>query len=257
MPDPNTSTGVEGEAAPPAGVGSLGVVVVAAGRSRRMAGVDKIFTELLGKPLIAHTVEALEASPLVGQIVLVLSPESVSPGRSLARDMGWAKLPPQSVCAGGARRQDSVRLGLERLSPCRWVAVHDGARPCVDADTLERGVEAARESGAAVAAVPAKDTIKVVTAGNKVETTPPRETLWLVQTPQIFLYDVLRQAHLSCDDDVTDDASMVERLGRDVHVFMGSYSNLKVTGQEDLDIAEVFLRNRAAGCRRAASTGNG
>ena len=254
MPGPNTSTGSSAaEAAASVGNDSLGVVVVAAGRSSRMAGVDKIFANILDKPLIAHTIEALEDSPLVGELVLVLSPENVPLGRSLARDRGWAKLPPESVCAGGARRQDSVRLGLERLSPCRWVAIHDGARPCVDADILQRGAEAALESGAAAAAVPAKDTIKVVTVRNRVEATPPRETLWLVQTPQVFLYDVLREAHLACDDDVTDDASMVERLGHDVHVFMGSYANLKVTSQEDLDVAEVFLRNRAMNSRRSTS----
>ena len=256
MPVPDTTTGSSAaEAAPPVGNDSLSVVIVAAGQSRRMAGVDKIFADILNKPLIAHTVEALEASPLVDELVLVLSPEKVPLGRSLARDRAWTKLPPESVCAGGPRRQDSVLLGLERLSPCRWVAVHDGARPCVDADTLERGLEAASESGAAVAAVPAKDTIKVVTAGSRVESTPPRDTLWLVQTPQVFLYDVLRQAHLACDQDVTDDASMVERLGRDVHVFMGSYANLKVTSREDMDVAEALLRNRAKSSRRPAARG--
>ena len=217
-----------------------------------MAGVDKIFANVLGKPLIAHTIDALAASPLVGELVLVLSPDNVPHGRSLAGDRAWAKLPPESVCAGGPRRQDSVRLGLERLSPCHLVAVHDGARPCIDSDTLKRGVEAALESGAAVAAVPAKDTIKVVSEGGRVESTPPRESLWLVQTPQVFRYDILREAHQSCDDDVTDDASMVERLGHTVHVFMGSYSNLKVTTQEDLDVAEVFLRNRAISNQRLA-----
>ena len=252
MPLPDTTTGNgPADVAAPVGNDSLSVLIVAAGQSRRMAGVDKIFVDILGKPLIAHTVEALQASPLVNELVLVLAPEKVPLGRSLAGDRAWTKLPPESVCAGGGRRQDSVRLGLERLSPCRWVAVHDGARPCVDADILRRGVEAASESGAAVAAVPAKDTIKVVTEGTRVEATPPRETLWLVQTPQVFLYDILREAHRACDEDVTDDASMVERLGRDVHVFMGSYANLKVTSQEDMDIAEALLRNRSSSSRPA------
>jgi 2-C-methyl-D-erythritol 4-phosphate cytidylyltransferase len=246
MPGPNATTDQRGpEAGAPVPREDLGVVVVAAGRSRRMAGVDKIFTNVLDKPLIAHTIEALASSPLVGELVLVLSPDNVLLGRALARASGWSKLPPESVCAGGPRRQDSVRLGLERLSPCRWVAIHDGARPCIDAGTLERGFEAAMETGAAVAAVPAKDTIKVVPQGRRVESTPPRETLWLVQTPQVFRHDILREAHLACDDDVTDDASMVERLGHIVHVFMGSYANVKVTTQEDLDAAEVYLRKKA------------
>ena len=253
MPGPNATTNRSGpEAGAPVPKEDLGVVVVAAGRSSRMAGVDKIFANVLDKPLIAHTIEALAASPLVGEMVLVLSPDNVPLGRALARDRGWSKLPPESVCAGGPRRQDSVRLGLERLSSCHWVAIHDGARPCIDAGTLDRGIEAAMETGAAVAAVPAKDTIKVVSEGRRVESTPPRETLWLVQTPQVFRHDILHAAHLACGDDVTDDASMVERLGHIVHVFMGSYANLKVTNQEDLDVAEVFLRNKAISSQRSA-----
>ena len=239
------------EASQPAGAygGSeshrVGVVVVAAGESRRMAGVDKIFTPLLGVPLIAHAIEAFEACPMVSALSLVLSQGSVEMGQALARERGWRKV--TSVCPGGQRRQDSVRLGLEQLPPCSWVAVHDGARPCVGPGLLERGLEAAGETGAAVAAVPAKDTIKVISSGGLVESTPPRETLRMVQTPQVFKYDLLLQAHRTIQETVTDDASMVERLGVMVKVFMGSYSNLKVTTPEDLAIAEVFLRAAKAG----------
>ena len=223
----------------------VGVVIVAAGQSSRMSGVDKIFAPLLGIPLIAHAVEALEASPLVSEMVLVLSADNVDRGRCLSRARGWKKLQPQSVCAGGARRQDSVQLGLERLSSCSWVAVHDGARPCIEAGVIESGVRAAQATGAAVAAVPAKDTIKVVSEAGTVQSTPPRESLWLIQTPQVFLRGLLREAHLACRETVTDDASMVEWLGHEVRVFMGSYANLKVTTPEDLNMAEVILRRRA------------
>ena len=224
----------------------VGVVVVAAGESRRMAGVDKIFTPLLGLPLIVHTVEALEACPLVCGLVIVLSASNVELGQALARERSWRNV--VSVCQGGPRRQDSVRLGLERLPPCQWVAVHDGARLCVGPELLERGVEAAQETGAAVAAVPAKDTMKVVSPTGLVEATPPRDSLWIVQTPQVFRYDLILQAHLyyqgACQETVTDDASMVEGLGHRVKVFMGSYSNLKVTTPEDLAMAEALLRTR-------------
>ncbi len=220
----------------------LGAIIVAAGESRRMSDIDKIFAPVLGLPLIVHTVEAFERCPLVRDIVLVLSPDNVGRGEALARERGWRKI--VSVCQGGGRRQDSVNLGLERLPDGRnpWIAVHDGARPCVGPDLLERGLDAAQETGAAVAAVPSKDTIKVVSPSHLVESTPSRDTLWMVQTPQVFRYDLLLQAHRTCQKTVTDDASMVESLGRKVKVFMGSYGNLKVTTPEDLAVAEIFLR---------------
>lgn len=223
----------------------VGLVIVAAGESRRMAGVDKIFTPLVGLPLIAHTVEIFEAHPMVRSLVLVLPPEKVEMGRSLAQERGWRKL--AAVCAGGARRQDSVRLGLERLGPTPWVAIHDGARPCAGTELLNRGMEAARETGAAVAAVPAKDTIKVVSPAGLVLKTPPRDGLWLVQTPQVFRYDLLMQAHGAAqqDQNVTDDSELVEAMGNQVKVFMGSYDNLKVTTSEDLAAAEQIIMSRA------------
>lgn len=218
----------------------LGVVVVAAGDSHRMAGVDKIFAPILGLPLIAHTLGPLEASPIVSEMVLVLSDANVEMGKAVVREHGWSKV--TSVCRGGARRQDSVRLGLERLSPWRWVAVHDGARPCIDSGLLQRGVDAARETGMAVAAVPAKDTVKVVSSAGIVEATPPRDSLWMVQTPQVCGYDLLLHAHRTCLETFTDDAAMVESLGHEVKVFMGSYSNIKVTTPEDLAMVELILR---------------
>ena len=221
---------------------SLGVIIVAAGEGRRMAGVDKIFSRLLGLPLIVHTVEALAACDFVKSLVLVLAPDRVELGRSLARERGWRKV--TSVRQGGPRRQDSVRLGLEHLPPCPWVAVHDGARPCIRPELLEWGVEAARETGASVAAVPAKDTIKAVSSLNMVEATPSRDRLWMVQTPQVFRYELLLQAHRLCQETVTDDSTMVESLGHKVKVFMGDYGNLKVTTPEDLTVAEAIIRER-------------
>ncbi|MBM3944622.1 MAG: 2-C-methyl-D-erythritol 4-phosphate cytidylyltransferase, partial [SAR202 cluster bacterium] len=140
--------------------------------------------------------------------------------------------------------QDSVRNGLAAVTESDWVVIHDGARPCVDTATLERGLAAARETGAAIAAVPVKDTIKVVDSRNTVVTTPSRDTLWAVQTPQVFRTRLLIEAHDAVRDDVTDDASMVERNGGVVKVFMGSYDNIKVTTPEDLAIAEAFLSRK-------------
>ena len=238
-------------ASPPADVAGdtpphqVGVIVVAAGGSRRMGGVDKIFTPILGIPLIAHTLDQFEAFPLVSEVVLVLAPDNLERGACLARDRGYRKV--SHICPGGERRQDSVRRGLERLAPCQWVIVHDGARPNLDPQMLQRGLAAAQECGAAVAGVPVQDTVKVVAAQGLVEATPPRDTLWAAQTPQIFRYDLLWEAHRRCTEPVTDDAAMVERLGHPVKMFLGSYHNLKVTTPLDLAIAEVLLRGRIEG----------
>ncbi len=220
------------------------VIIVAAGASNRMAGVDKIFSPILGVPLIVHTIDAFESSPQVQELVLVLSPEKVALGRTLAEERGWNKL--SYVCAGGVRRQDSVSRGLGCLTATEWVTVHDGARPCIDTSILKRGLDAAGETGAAVAAVPTKDTIKLVSDQGQVESTLPRDRLWMVQTPQVFKYDLLVEAHRSCQGAYNDDAAMVESLGHKVKVFMGSYDNIKVTTPEDLAVAEVLLRRKGA-----------
>ena len=218
----------------------IGAVIVAAGRSSRMGGVDKTFAPLLGAPLIAHTVEAFEEHPGISDIVLVLADESVQRGRDLAASRGWKKV--GEVCPGGERRQDSVYNGLQALAPCDLVMVHDGARPCVDQATLDRGIQAAAEHGAAIAGVPVKDTIKRVSYSLVIEETPARAALWQAQTPQVFRYGLLLEAHRLCTDNVTDDAAMVESLGHQVRMFEGSYENIKVTTADDLVVAEAFLR---------------
>ncbi len=209
-----------------------------------MEGVDKTFASVLGRPLITHTLDRFEEFSSVGEIVLVLAAESLDLGRALVEDGGYRKV--SHVCAGGARRQDSVRAGLEALEPCRWVMVHDGARPGLDLSLLQRGLEAVAGSpdGAAIAGVPVKDTIKVVDGNGVVTDTPSRETLWAAQTPQIFGYDLLRRAHAEFAGDATDDAMMVEALGCQVRMFPGSYENLKVTTPEDLVVMEAVLRGR-------------
>lgn len=220
-------------------MGNVGAVIVAAGRSTRMGGVDKTFASMLGLPLVAHTIDRFESSPLVDQVVLVLAEESLDRGRELVQERGYRKV--AHVCSGGQRRQDSVRNGLELLTPCDWVMVHDGARPCLDEAMLKRGLNAAAECGSAVAGVPVKDTIKLVSPDQMVNETPDRSLLWAAQTPQIFRYNLLLEAHRTCTEDVTDDAAMVESLGHPVKMFQGSFQNIKVTTAEDLVIAEVFL----------------
>lgn len=208
------------------------MVVVAAGRSARMGGTDKTFADIHGAPLVVHTLRRIASSGAVTRIVLVVADDAVERARDMIAEYRIGKV--VAVCAGGERRQDSVYAGLLALGDCRWVAVHDGARPCVTGDIMERGLEAAQRWAAAVAAVPVKDTIKVVGDDDVVIGTPERSTLWAAQTPQVFDYRLLMQAHRSASADYTDDAAMVEALGNTVRVFMGSYENLKVTTPEDL-----------------------
>ncbi|MQF89699.1 MAG: 2-C-methyl-D-erythritol 4-phosphate cytidylyltransferase [SAR202 cluster bacterium] len=205
-----------------------------------MEGVDKTFAPILGLPLVVHTMDRFELSPLVHQIVLVLSKDSIDLGKQMVQQRGYTKV--TSVCAGGRRRQDSVRFGLEQLTACEWVMVHDGARPCLDDAMLQRGLEAAAESGSAVAGVPVKDTIKVVSMDQTVQETPDRSLLWAAQTPQVFRYRTLLDSHYACTQDFTDDAAMVESMGHRVKMFLGAYENIKVTTADDLIIVETFLK---------------
>ena len=223
---------------------NVGAVVVAAGGSRRMGGTDKLFAPLMGRPLIAYSLDTLNGAPEVDAIILVLSRGNLEEGRRLARSGAWAKV--ADICVGGARRQDSVRHGVDRLPDAGWVIVHDGARPFIEGGMIARGLAEARSTGAAVAAVPVNDTIKSADTDQIVNQTIPRDGLWAVQTPQVFRRDLLMDAHRQVQDDVTDDAAMVERAGGRVRLFMGSYHNLKITTPDDMLLAEGILRARTA-----------
>jgi len=216
-------------------------VIVAAGNSTRMGGVDKTFAPILGLPLVIHTIDRFELSPLVHQIVLVVAENSVDRALKLVRRRAYKKV--TGVCAGGQRRQDSVRFGLESLDSCEWVIVHDGARPCLDESILQRGLVAAAEYGSAIAGVPVKDTIKMVSPRQMVDRTPDRSLLWAAQTPQVFRLRTLLDAHHGANHDVTDDAAMIEALGHPVKMFLGAYENIKVTTAKHLVIAEAFLKS--------------
>ena len=223
---------------------SVGAVIVAAGQGLRMGGTDKILAPLLGRPLISHSLDVFGRSPAVGGIVLVVSEDNVGRCRRLVEELGLLNV--IDVCAGGQRRQDSVRGGLARLPDAEWVVVHDGARPCVEPELIERGLAAARATGAAVAAVPANDTLKLAGPDLVVTETLPRDRIWAVQTPQVFREDILAIAHRSVSEDVTDDATMVERTGGKVKIFTGAHDNIKVTTPHDVAIAEAILSSRAA-----------
>ncbi len=218
----------------------VGAIIVAAGSSQRMGGVDKVLALLGGKPVLARVVDVFQSCPAVHQIVVVVSQQNIEPAQHLAAEQGWSKI--TEVCAGGERRQDSVLAGLKRLNQCHWTIIHDGARPLLSVDLIERGLEAAKETGAAAAAVPVTDTIKVAGDDRIVHQTPPRQNLWAVQTPQVFRIGIITEAYSRTNEEVTDDASLVEQLGYKVKLYMGSCDNIKVTTPDDLALAELLWR---------------
>ena len=227
--------------------GRVGAVIAAAGSARRMGEVDKLFFSISGKPLLAYVIDVFQKSDFVHQIVIVLSEANLEWGRKLVEERRYSKV--VGICRGGERRQDSVAQGLERLKGCGWVVIHDGARPCLSPALIEQGLEEARETGAAIAAVPVKETIKMVKADRSIRRTPRRDRLWAAQTPQVFRSDIIMEAYRRKERNVTDDAALVEALGYKVKVYMGSYDNIKVTTPEDLALAEAILRDREQGGR--------
>ena len=216
----------------------VGAIIVAAGRGERMGGVDKMFALLGGKPVLARVLDTFQKCNSVDQMVVVVHQENLEKCQRLVTEQGWSKV--AKVCPGGRLRQDSVAAGLKLLDRCHWVIIHDGARPLVTTDLIDRGLEAARETGAAVAAIPVTDTIKLAGDNMIVQGTPPRRNLWAVQTPQVFRFDIIAKAYQQAKTEVTDDARLVEQLGNKVKLYMDTYDNIKITTPEDLILAEIL-----------------
>ena len=226
--------------------GSAYGIVVAAGRSERMGGADKVFAQLAGRPLLAWSLRAFKMCEAIEGVVLVVAPDAVSRAEALVRE--WRFTNVVAIVPGGAQRQDSVRAGIDAARGAAIVAVHDGARPLVTPDLIERGVALARAYGAAVCAAPSRDTVKQAYGDPPVvRATLERSAAWLAQTPQVFDRDLLLRAHEAATSNVTDDAALVEALGHDVRLYEGAYWNLKVTAPEDLVVAEALLRERLTG----------
>ena len=219
---------------------SCGAVIVAAGSASRMGGIDKVMASLNGEPMIVRTVRTFQNSDVIREIVIVTRPDLIVPISDLCHGFDKVRL----VVAGGATRQESVERGLGALSDrIHLVAVHDGARPLISWQVIDRTVRAAHSYGAAAPAIPVKDTIKVV-KGGLIDSTPDRSTLQAVQTPQVFDLDLLKGALKKARDEgasLTDDCSAVERMGMSVKIVEGDERNIKVTTPLDLKIAELFL----------------
>ena len=218
-------------------------VIVAAGTASRMGGIDKVMAELGGEPMILRTVRTFQNCDAIREIVIVTRQDLLTSIMDLCAGLDKVK----AVVAGGASRQESVQAGLQVVSRAtRLVAVHDGARPLVTWQVIDRTVRAANSYHAAAPAVPVKDTVKVV-KGGVVASTPDRSTLQAVQTPQVFDYELLRAALNKAAKEniaVTDDCSAVEKIGMSVKIVSGDERNIKVTTPMDLKIAEMLLEER-------------
>lgn len=227
-------------------------IVLAAGQGTRMGSkIQKQFLEIEGKPILYYTLKAFETSCVIDDVVLVVGSGMEQYCRQeIVEKYGFKKI--NQIAIGGKERYESVFQGLRSLEEQKpdYVFVHDGARPFVDENMLERAYDQVVESKACVAGMPAKDTIKIVDSEGRVITTPERKSLWQVQTPQVFAYGLIRDAYSTFMNqeqrkNVTDDAMVLELFGNvSVRMFEGSYENIKITTPEDLSVAEIFVKKR-------------
>jgi 2-C-methyl-D-erythritol 4-phosphate cytidylyltransferase len=226
-------------------------IVVAAGKGTRLGGNQpKQFLELRGVPIIIHTLRQFERCEAIKEIIVVVPAEHTAAFSSLAEKFEVRKL--SRVVSGGATRAQSVFCGLNAIGNAEIVAVHDGVRPFVTPDEIDRVVAAARASGAAILVAPVADTIKDIENG-RVKGTPPRSNLRRALTPQCFRYDLLKRAFEGLDEveaaglELTDDSLLVERLGAEIIAVEGSARNIKITREEDLALAEAILSSVVSG----------
>jgi len=221
------------------------VVIVCAGNSTRMGGVNKILLLLGDRKVIGVTMQAFQSCESVYEIIIVAREDDIPAIQAEAEAAGITKL--AACTTGGATRQESVINGIRKISKeTEFVAVHDGARPLVKPEHIERAIKDASVFGGATLGVPVKDTIKTVDGGLIIDT-PPRSSLYITQTPQIFKRDLYFEGidfALEHGLDFTDDCQLVEAIGGKVAMTVGDYTNIKITTPEDIDIAEVLLRRR-------------
>ncbi len=222
---------------------SVSAVIVAAGNSKRMDdGIDKLAVELNGKPLLAWTISRFESTEIIDEIIVVTREDEIEKVKELTLSEGFRKV--SSIIKGGAFRQQSTQNGLNATSDDSTVVlVHDGARPLIRTSDIERIAESAEENGAALLALPSKESVKEVHDG-RVTKTLPRESIWLAQTPQGFRKELLQKALSDAEKEGyvgTDEASLVERIGEEVAVVEGHSSNIKVTVSSDIEVVRSLL----------------
>ena len=222
-------------------------IVLAAGQGKRMhSKVQKQFLEIQGYPVLYYSLRCFQESPLIQDIILVTGEESISYCKEeIVQKYGFTKV--SAVIPGGKERYDSVYAGLCECRDCEYVLIHDGARPFVTEEILKRGLQKVKETGACVIGMPSKDTVKLSDEEGYVKETPNRKCVWTIQTPQIFSYSLIREAHDSIRQKdmskITDDAMVAEHeTGVKIRFSEGSYRNIKITTPEDLVVAEASLK---------------
>lgn len=222
-------------------------LIPAAGTGRRMgADKNKQYLEVGGRPILVHTLEVFDRCDAISEVYLIVPEDDCAFACEIIDNMRFSKN--IRVIPGGKERQDSVRNGLNSIYNCDMVMVHDGVRPFVTEEIINRSIEETSKYGATTVAVPAKDTIKSVDEDGIVVKTLERKKLWQIQTPQTFKYEIIKEAFDRAYTDGfygTDDAALVERLGYKVKIVEGSYQNIKITTPEDLIIAEAIIRSNA------------
>lgn len=223
-------------------------IICAAGMSTRMnTEISKQLIPLWGKPIIVYTLLAFEEATLVDEVVLVVNKGVMGyyKGNIIER-YGIKKV--KRIVAGGVTRQESVYNGLQKVSDqTKIVAIHDGARPLVTPELIDRSIQSLGDKSGLVVSIPVQDTIKIVGMDQVIKETPDRRRIWAAQTPQVFPLEVIRKAHEIARADGfvgTDDGSLVERLGLEVSVMLGSKENIKISTPLDLTMAEVIMSRR-------------
>lgn len=223
-------------------------IIVAAGKGKRMeSSVNKVYIDILGKKTIVRTLESFQQSFFIDEIILVVNENDITYCRLEAIEQSiFTKV--KVIVSGGSKRQESVYKGLQEVSQkAELVLIHDGARPLVTEEIIERTLLAVLEYGAVSAGVPVKDTIKIINHEGFVSSTPDRNTLWAVQTPQAFKRSIIFEAHHRGKEaglEATDDAMLVESMGYQLKLVEGSYENIKLTTPEDVTIARAIIRER-------------
>jgi len=222
-------------------------IVVAAGEGRRVGGTtSKPYLLIAGRSIILRTLDRCFATRSVNDVILVVAGQELARCEALLQADPALSQRPWRLQSGGATRQESVKRGLEKINDdTEIVVIHDGARPLVSPLLIDRCVETTYEKGAVIVGVPARDTIKLVSEDRRVQSTPARRGLWEIQTPQVFRRDLIVEGHDRATREgihATDDAMLVERMGKSVFVVEGDRSNIKITVPEDILFAEALIR---------------
>ncbi len=220
-------------------------VIVAGGKGLRMgSNVKKQFMSVNGELIIVTTVKAVSKSDYIDGIIIVTGKDDVSFVKKAVKEYGLCKV--EKVVAGGETRSQSVKNGLMFVNDCDIVAIHDGVRPMVTKECIDKCIEDAFLYGASTLGVAPKDTIKI-TENGVISETLDRNKLSVIQTPQCFKYDIIKKAYENFDSDFTDDCAQVEKLGYKVHITEGSYKNIKITTPEDIQIMTMYMDYRHSG----------